>query len=112
MWTRVHQQLPFGADWAAYLGLRLWSPVFLPVGPGEISPSRHITDIPQSVSIVFASGSADRLAPLDDVKTMCERVRSHARLVVFPGAQHVSLDWMNPELYRKTLFGLLEAETR
>jgi uncharacterized protein len=110
VWNRVHHQLPIGLDWLAYAGLRLWAPVFLGVSPNEIAPYEHIKDIPQNVPIVFAAGSADRHAPLSEVTAIYDRVRLHAKLVVFQGAAHVSLDGYDPQLYRKSLFGLLEGK--
>jgi len=106
-WNRLRHFLPPGLDWTAYAGLRVWSPVFLSVDPEEISPYNHIRDIPQSAAVVFAAGSADRHAPLDDVRAMCARIESHARLVAFDGAKHVDLEDASPQLYRSTLLGLL-----
>jgi uncharacterized protein len=110
VWIRIHNHVPAVLDLMAYAGLRLWAPVFLGASPSEISPYEHIVDIPENVPIVLAAGSADRLALLPDVTAMFDRVRSHARLVVFPGAGHVLLDVHNPQLYRRSLFGLLEGK--
>ena len=85
-WNRLRHYLPPVLDWTAYAGLLVWAPVFLSVDPEEISPYNHIRDIPQGAAVVFAVGSADRHAPLNDVRAMCERIESHARLVVFDGA--------------------------
>jgi hypothetical protein len=107
VWSRLHHHVPPGLDLMAYLGLRLWAPVVLPVSPDEISPLDWIADIPESVPIVIITGSADRHALLEDVKLLYNRVRSHAKLVVFPGAVHEALDRKNPQLYRSSLFELL-----
>jgi alpha-beta hydrolase superfamily lysophospholipase len=107
VWSRLHHHVPPGLDLVAYLGLRLWAPVFLPESPDEISPYEHIRAIPENVPIVFITGSADRHALLEDVKILYNRVQSHARLVVFPGAVHEALDRNNPQLYRSSLFQLL-----
>jgi uncharacterized protein len=109
VWNRLHHHLPPVLDWTAYAGLRLWAPVFLPVAVGQISPYDRITDIPADVPIVLAGGSADRHAPLDEVRLLLQRVESHARIVVFDGATHEALDRNNPRLYRSSLFGLLES---
>ena len=106
-WNRLRHYLPPVLDWTAYAGLLVWAPVFLSVDPEEISPYNHIRDIPQGAAVVFAVGSADRHAPLNDVRAMCERIESHARLVVFDGAAHVDLEQANPQLYRSTLLSLL-----
>jgi pimeloyl-ACP methyl ester carboxylesterase len=107
VWHRLQHYLPPPADWAAFAGMRLWAAVLLPVDPDRISPYEHVTEIPETVPIVFASGSADRHAPLADVRALFDRVRSHARLVVFDGAAHVALDRYDAELYRTSLFELL-----
>ena len=106
-WIRLQHRLPPVLDDVAYFGLRLWATLFLPVDPQRISPLDHIEDIPKSVEIVFVSGSADRHALLKDVIAMYERVRSHAKLVVFEGATHDALDNYDPRLYRTSLFEFL-----
>jgi alpha-beta hydrolase superfamily lysophospholipase len=111
-WNRLQQYLPPGLDWIAYGGLRLWAPVFLPVGTDRLSPCDRIGDIPESVPVVIVTGAADRHARLDEVKVLYRRIASHARLVVFDGARHVDLDRANPELYRTALFGLLDQPTQ
>ncbi len=107
VWNRLQHFLPPGLDWAAYLGLRLWAPVFLPVDPDRISPIDQLARIPQNVPVVFLAGSADRHAPLAEVKLMCRQIESHAQLVVFEGAAHVGLNDYDPRLYRATLFRFL-----
>jgi alpha-beta hydrolase superfamily lysophospholipase len=110
-WNRLQHYLPPVLDWIAYGGLRLWAPVFLPVAADQLSPHDHIQDIPESVPVVFVTGSADRHAHLDEVTAMYRRIQSHAKLVVFDGAQHVDLDRANPELYRTTLLNFLDNST-
>jgi uncharacterized protein len=107
VWNRLQNHLVPGLDLIAYCGLRLWGPVFLPDDPGKLSVYDHIQDIPESTPILFISGSADRHARLDDVKTLLNRVESHAQIVIFEGAEHVELDQKDPELYRKTLLTFL-----
>ena len=94
--------------WANVEAHRLETPVFLPVAPEQLSPYDHIRDIPESVPVVFVTGSADRHAHLDEVTAMHHRIESHAKLVIFDGAQHADLDRANPELYRKTLLSFLD----
>jgi alpha-beta hydrolase superfamily lysophospholipase len=107
-WNRLRHYLPPGLDWVAYGGLRLWAPVFLPVAVDRLSTCDHIEDIPESVPVVFVTGSADRHAHLDEVTAMYRRIESHAKLVVFDGAEHVDLDRADPELYRKTLLDFVD----
>jgi uncharacterized protein len=106
-WNRLQHNLPPVLDWIAYGGLRLWAPVFLPVDADQLSPYAHIQGIPESVPVVFVTGSADRHAHLDEVTAMYRRIESHAELVVFDGAVHEALDQYDPQLYQTTLFRLL-----
>ena len=108
VWRRVQNRLPPVLDWVAYLGMRLWAPLFLSLDPDEVSPFGMSKTFLKNVPIVIIAGSADRHAPLEDVKELFDRVQSHAKLVVFEGAQHVALDAYNPQLYRTSLLGLLE----
>ncbi len=73
-----------------------------------MSPYEHIGEIPESVPIMLAAGSADRHARFDEVTALFRQVRSHARLIVFEGAAHEALDRNDPQLYRTSLFQLLE----
>jgi uncharacterized protein len=107
VWNRLENHLPPGLAWIAYGGLRLWAPVFLPVALERLSLSDHIADIPKEVPLVIIAGSADRHARLDDVQSLFRSVQSHAKLVIFEGAAHVSLDGYDPELYANTLFEFL-----
>ncbi len=58
--------------------------------------------------VVIITGSADRHAHLDEVTATYHRIESHASLVIFDGVQHVDLERADPELYRTTLFNLLD----
>jgi uncharacterized protein len=107
VWSRLQNHLPPVLDWVAYGGLRIWAPVFLPVDPDRISPCDYVGSVPQNVPVVIVTGSADRHARLDDVKAMAARVKSGAKLVVFEGAAHESLDSRDPKLYRTSLFAWL-----
>ena len=111
-WNRLQHYLPPVLDWIAYGGLRLWAPVFLSVDPEQVSPCDHLQDIPNTVPVVFITGSADRHAHLADVKCMCRQIESHAQLVVFSGAAHEALDRYDPKLYRATLFRFLNQKRR
>lgn len=108
VWNRLQNHLCPVLDRLAYCGLWLWAPVFLPVDPDQVSPYDHMAEIPGNVPVVIITGSTDRHAHLDDVTALFDRVRLHAKLVVFEGAAHVSLDGYDPQLYRSNLFALLE----
>jgi uncharacterized protein len=110
VWNRLQMKLPPVLDWVAYGGMRLWAPAFFPVDPERISTYEQIAAIPATVPVVVAAGTADRHAPLDDVKAVASRVRSAAKLVVFEGATHESLVQNNPELYHAKLLELLQSK--
>jgi uncharacterized protein len=103
VWHRLQNHLPPVLDWIAYGGLRLWAPAFLPVAVDQVSLADRIADIPETVPIIIAAGTADRHAPLDDARAIHVRVETHAKLVIFDGAAHESFDRYDPELYRRTL---------
>jgi uncharacterized protein len=110
VWNRLQSHLPPVLDRIAYGGLRIWSPVFLTVELDRLSPADRIADIPTAIPIVIITGSADLHARLDDVKKLFERVQPHAKLVIFEGASHESLDQYDPELYHRTLIEFLAAD--
>jgi uncharacterized protein len=107
VWHRLHYHLPLALDQIAYWGLQIWSPVLLHVDPNVISPIDRIQDIPEDVPIVLVGGTADRHAPLDDVRAIFQKVQSHAKMVIFDGAVHEDLDKNNPALYRTSLLDFL-----
>ena len=106
-WNRLSHYLPPVADRVAYAGLRLWSPLFLPVDPDRIAPCRAAADVPQSVPVVIVAGSDDERATLDDARSVFEPLASHGKLVVFQGAKHNGCRTCDPELYLRTLLDLV-----
>jgi alpha-beta hydrolase superfamily lysophospholipase len=108
-WHRVDTYLPPVLSHAAYAGLRLVGPLFLP-HLDEISPLNAISEIPRSVPILILAGDADRLARIEEARAIHRRVVAHARLVVFPGAQHNNLAESAPELHKRTIGDFLSNE--
>ncbi len=102
VWNRVEEALPPMLDLAAYAGLNLVSPLFLP-NLDEISPLKAIAGIPEDVPVLILSGGGDHLARPEEARALHEKVASHGRLVVFPGAGHGDLLSNRPELYRSTV---------
>ena len=96
----------------AYGGLLAVGPVFMRVAVNQISPYDHVEDIPESVPVVFVTGSADRHTHLDEVTAMYRRIESHAKLVVFDGVQPTGSDQADPELYKTTLLRFLSLPGR
>ncbi|HEY3999739.1 MAG TPA: alpha/beta fold hydrolase [Candidatus Xenobia bacterium] len=99
VWNRVHHELPWGFDRLAYAGLRLWAPVWVPGGLAAVHPGVDATAIPSNIPIVLMAGSADTRATLAEIQAIYRSVASHARLVVFPGADHGGLGGTDPKLY-------------
>jgi len=103
VWNRVDNVLPRGLDWIAYRGMRLWSLLILPVSLEEISPYKHIVDIPVNVPVALLAGSVDRNARQDDVRQLYERIKDHANFMIFDGANHEPLDLKDGKLYEKAI---------
>ncbi|MHB0961136.1 MAG: alpha/beta hydrolase [Pirellulaceae bacterium] len=110
VWNRLQNHLPPVLDWAAYLGLRLWSPVFLPIDPNRISPIEQIAKIPEDVPVMIVTGSDDQHARLSDVRELFGQIEWHAQLIVFDGAAHEPLDRYDPQLYESTLLRFLKRQ--
>jgi uncharacterized protein len=108
VWNRVDNSLPFGLSHAAYGGLRLVSPLFLP-NLDDISPLNAIGAIPDEVPVLILAGAADRMARPEEALALHEKVASHGRLVSVPGAGHGDLLGADPELYTRTVLEFVRA---
>ncbi|MHB1555874.1 MAG: alpha/beta hydrolase [Isosphaeraceae bacterium] len=102
VWNRVEAALPPLLDLAAYAGLNLVAPLFLP-HLDEIAPIKAITGIPEDVHVLILSGTGDELARVHEARALHEKVAAHGRLVLFPGSGHGDLFRSRPELYRRTV---------
>jgi len=102
VWNRTGASLPPPLDRVAYLGLRLAALAILPELEA-ISPLRAIDQIPADVAVLILAGGADRLARPEEARALYDRVRSHARLEIFPGANHDDLPSVAPERYRRLI---------
>src|SRR6202020_2650456 len=102
VWNRVENALPPLLDLAAYAGLNLVSPLFLP-HLDEISPLKAIAGIPEDVPALILTGGGDHMARPEEARALHGRVASHGRLVFFPGAGHGDLLNDRPELYRSAV---------
>ena len=67
--TESIRRLPPPLDLAAYAGLNLVAPVFLP-HIDEISPLKAIAGIPEDVPVLFLAGGGDHLAPLGETREL------------------------------------------
>jgi pimeloyl-ACP methyl ester carboxylesterase len=111
VWNRVQLFLPFGCDYLAYAGLRMWTPVFLAPKLNELSPLDRIVDVPESVSILILSGSLDQRATPAECGEIYSRVPRHARMVIFAKADHSQLSSSDPERYVQELDWMFQERT-
>ncbi len=102
VWNRTEVNLPPVLSHAAYTGLRVVAPLFLP-HLEQISPLKAIGGIPDDVPVLIMAGDADRLARVDEAKAIYHEVASHGQLVLFPGAGHGDLFGSNRDLYAGTV---------
>jgi len=107
VWNRCdgHFIPPFSQ--AAYAGLQLWAPVFLPVSAKEISPGDHLREIPETTPVTIFASEADRSARIDEVRSLAETVRTHGRLVVARSGGHGNFLKLHEDEYRKEILELL-----
>lgn len=108
VWNRCENYLIPPFDCAAYLALRLWAPVFLPVDVDLLDTSRHVGDIPAHVPVVFLAGDEDRHARIEEVKALHGQIQSHARLKTVPGCAHTQVLQNHPEIYHETIVELID----
>jgi uncharacterized protein len=111
VWNRLDANLPPVFSHAAYAGMRLWAPVFLPVGVDEINPCRHAAGIPADVPVVVFAGADDRHCRLFEAEAVYEEVRSHGRLITVRGGRHGDLFRTHPAEYRQAVLDLLRGPT-
>jgi alpha-beta hydrolase superfamily lysophospholipase len=97
--NRLSGQLPWPLDVTAYAGLNLFAPIFLP-NMDRMKPVEHVAAIPESVPVLVLSGGRDRRARPEEVRAIYDRIASHAKLVVFPEADHGHLAEQCGEPYR------------
>lgn len=112
VWNRCDSRLFPPLSTAAYAGLCLWAPVFLPVGPGDIRPADHLSEIPDSVPVTIFASDEDRYARIADVRSMAERIRSHATLVVVHGGDHGRFLSLHDGEYRQAILALVARAER
>ena len=100
--NRTRAYLPTPLDQIAYLGLRAAGMAILP-NLDAIAPAAAVADVPADVPVLILAGEADRRATPEEARAVFDRVRSHARLVMFPGARHKNLAEIDPPRYRRIL---------
>ena len=105
---RTELYLPPVLDRAAYLGLTAVAPLVLPELE-RIAPVAAIAGVPHDVPILILAGRRDRRADPEESRALFERVRDHAALRVFQEADHLRLFEADPDGYRATVLGFLDA---
>lgn len=108
VWNRIDNRLPPVLSHAAYGGLRLVSPLFLP-HLDAISPVNAIGAIPDDVPVLILAGTADRMARPEEARALHAKVASHSQLVWVPGAGHGDLLGAAPELYSRLVVDFVGA---
>jgi alpha-beta hydrolase superfamily lysophospholipase len=104
VWNRADAYLPPALREIAYFGLRIVGPLFVP-HLDQISPINAISAIPADVPVLILSGETDRLARLAEAKALLNRVATHGKLVIIPGAGHGNLFRSAPEPYSRMVLG-------
>jgi pimeloyl-ACP methyl ester carboxylesterase len=112
VWNRCACHLFPPLSQAAYAGLRLWAPAFLPVSTKEIAPAEHLLDVPETVPVTIFASEEDRYARIEEVRSMVGKIRSHARLIAVRGGDHTRFLVQHGAEYRKTLLELLDQVER
>ena len=90
VWNRTELSGHAPLNLAAYAGLTVVSPFFLPISTRS-PPSRRSPASPTDVPVLILAGDADRLARPAEARALHGQVASHGRLVFFPGAEHGDL---------------------
>lgn len=88
---RLAQHLLPLLDELAYRGLALWAPLFLPEPIDSIRPLDACAELAPSAQVLFIAGSADLLAPSEDVRTLSRTSRAPAEFVELAGRDHEDL---------------------
>ena len=107
-WNRTEVYLPPVLSHAAYAGLRIVGPLFLP-HLNEISPLKAISGIPEDVPVLILAGDADQLARPEEAQALHRQVMTHGWLVFFTGAGHHDLQTSAPRLFDGTLIAFCRA---
>lgn len=88
---RLAQRLPPLLEELAYRGLVLWAPLFLPEPIDAIRPLDACADLAPTAQVLFVAGSADVLAPSEDVRALSRASRARAEFVELAGSDHEDL---------------------
>jgi pimeloyl-ACP methyl ester carboxylesterase len=104
--NRTENALPPVLDWIAFRGLLTAASFVLPHWP-QISPLAAIGGIPADVPVLILAGDEDRSARPEEARALYDRVRAHARLILFEHGGHMNFPEIAPERYRQAVLGFL-----
>jgi alpha-beta hydrolase superfamily lysophospholipase len=107
VWVRVNHFVRFPLSNIAFAALRLWSGAFLPVSLDEISPLKHIVEIPAETPVLLIGGGRDWEAPAADIQRMAALRGPSTRLIIFPEAAHVRAWRSDPKGYEAAVTGFV-----
>jgi pimeloyl-ACP methyl ester carboxylesterase len=108
VWNRTENALPPVLDWIAYRGLLAAAALVLPHWE-RISPLKAASGIPADVPVLILAGSEDRSARPEEARALHDRIRPHARLILFEHGGHMNFPDIAPERYRQSLQGFLRS---
>jgi pimeloyl-ACP methyl ester carboxylesterase len=108
VWNRMEYYLPPVVRHLAYAGAVIVAPLVLPEAD-KISPLDAAASIPESSRVLIMAGSNDRRARPEEARAVFERVRSHARLVIVPQADHLRLHEADAGLYEESVLKVIGA---
>ena len=104
--NRTRYSIPPILDWIAFQGLLIVSPLILPE-LDKISTVDAINGIPSNVPVLIMAGGKDARALPEEAQALFERVRVHGELEIFSLADHVRLQVVYPDRYRKSIIGFI-----
>ncbi len=111
VWNRTDNALPPILDSVAYVGLMAVARLVLP-DLDQISPVEAVAGVPGDVPVLILAGDRDAVARPEEARALFERVKSHAQLLIFPGADHLQMRQVDPGRYRDAVLGLVDSAAR
>ena len=103
VWNRCDARLFPPLSQAAYAGLLLWAPAFLPTRPDSIRPIDHLEEIPADVTVTLFASERDRYARIGEIRSLYDRIRTHARWISVPDGDHGRFLRIHEEEYHRAI---------
>ena len=109
--NRTAIYLPAPLAWISYKGLVLVGRWMIP-DADKIAPVDVIETIPPELPVLIMTGSEDRHARPFEARDLYQRIKTHAQLVIFEGADHLQMHASDPERYTSEMLALLQNATQ